>query len=155
MYTTIFLSTAIIFRAMVDTSSLWEHLLAQKPGFVVNMQFKGSTVTGKIQNVAVMQKKLLLSWFIKGIFQLQVAAGMESRTHVKTWSEQCMDLWVKQRGQTRTESKWNGCHRKWGKLCHEKWIRKEIGLTLNWGWEYFTLYLHVLSTSTCFKLLCR
>lgn len=104
MYTTNFLSTVIIFSAMVDTSSLWEHLVAQRPGFVANVQFKGSTVTGKIQNVAVTQKKPLLSWFIKGILQLQTGAGMESRTQVKTWSEQCMDHWVKQREQTRTES---------------------------------------------------
>lgn len=103
-YTTNFLSTVIIFSAMVDTSSLWENLLAQRPGFVVNVQFKGSTVTGKIQNVAVRQKKPLLSRFIKGILQLQTGAGMESRTYIKTWSEQCMDHWVKQRGQSRTES---------------------------------------------------
>lgn len=155
MYTMNVLNTVVIFRAVVDTSSLWEHVLAHRPGFVVNVQFKGSTVTGKIQNVVVKQKKLLLSWFIKGIVQLQAAAGVKSRTHVKTWSEQCMDHWVKERGQTRTESQWNGCHRKRGKLCNEKWIQKEIGLTLNWGWEYFTLYLHVLSTRTCLKLLWR
>lgn len=37
--------------------------------------------------MAVTQKKPLLSWFIKGILQLQTRAGVESRTHVKTWSE--------------------------------------------------------------------
>lgn len=87
IYTINLLSTVIIMRAMVDTPNLWEHLLSQRPGFVANAQFKGSAVTGKIQNVAVTQKKLLWSWFIKGIFQLQAGAGMESRTHVKAWSE--------------------------------------------------------------------
>lgn len=38
---------------MVDASSFWEHLLSQRSGFIANMQFKVSTVTGKIQNVAV------------------------------------------------------------------------------------------------------
>lgn len=48
-----FLNTVLIFSAMVDVSSLWEHLLSQRSGLIANMQFKGSVVTGKIQNVAV------------------------------------------------------------------------------------------------------
>lgn len=122
---------------MVDTSSLWEHLLSQRPGFVANMQFKGSTVTGKIQTVALMQKKLLLSWFTKGIFQLQAGAGMESRTHVKKDMVRTVHGSVdetERANQNRIQMQWLP----WeiGKLCHEEMSKKA-------DWPYTELRLGI------------
>lgn len=75
-----FLSTVIIFSAMEDTFSLWEHLLSQRSQYIANRQFKGSTVQEKSETwVSYLQKKLLLPWVIKGIFLLQAGAGMERR----------------------------------------------------------------------------
>lgn len=70
------------------------------------MQFKFSTATGKIKNVAVICAEETAAVVAhKRNVSTASRADVESGTCIKAWSEQGMGHWLKQRRQTRRESK--------------------------------------------------